>query len=67
MTQDEFNKLPLVLKPAHMREITGLDKRGLETLRESNPDIVLSKPVGRGGGWRYKKPAVAKAVGIPYV
>jgi hypothetical protein len=67
MTQREFNEKPLLLTPADMREITGLDDKGLKALRESNPAIVLRRPKKPGAGrFLYRKPEVAKLVGLQY-
>lgn len=58
MTQREFDGLPLLLKPADMKDITGLDRNGLRALREEHPEIV-ARQCGRGQ-YQYSKLNVAK-------
>jgi hypothetical protein len=48
MTQHEFNQLPLLLKPALVREVLGCSRQGLRLLREEHPQIVHShRPRGQ--------------------
>ena len=76
MTQLEFNALPLVLKPHHVKRILGLSDEGLRALREERPALVVSQPralaksksgvVRRQGEYRYSKEEVAKLGKLRY-
>lgn len=64
MTDLEFDRLPFILKPHHMREILGLGRNGMREWRRLHPETIFrrrGRKNGHGGGcYEYLKPAVAK-------
>ncbi len=64
MTQEEFDKLPLLLSPGQVRVVIGCDQKTVKVLRRIYPQLGVRL---RGmKHWRYRKAIVAKLIGIVY-
>lgn len=61
MTKQEFAKLPLLLKPAQVKEVTGYSDNTLKKLEQEGR---LSVKPTRGGQRRFRKVEICKLVGM---
>jgi hypothetical protein len=62
MTQDDFDRLPLLLRPAQAREVLGCDRDGLLKVRKAMPELAVKLDGMKE--WRYRKVELAKVVGL---
>ena len=64
MTQTEFDKLPLLLRPVDVMNVLGVGRRQLRNLREANPAIACKLPGELE--WKYFKAAIAELARVAY-
>jgi hypothetical protein len=66
MTQEEFDKLPLVLTSGMVREILGVDYHHVTDLAESQPKLVMKGSMQKGKHLRFYKSEIAKLAKLKY-
>ena len=64
MTQDQFNKLPLLLHAREVCVVLGCTKHTLRELRQAYPDLAVRLKAMKH--WRYRKVIVARLAQISY-
>lgn len=66
MTQDEFNKLPMLLYRHQVSEILGVDGRTIATLVEQKQltKVCMSRENAERRKYRYRKIEVARICGL---
>lgn len=60
MTQEEFDRLPMLLRRHAVLQLLGINRNSLNELRASDPLLVVVLPGGREV--RYRKSRLAKLV-----
>ena len=62
MTQEEFDRLPLMLRPGDVKAALGIDREQVVAWRVANPDVATKLPGMRQ--YRYYKVKVAEVLRV---
>lgn len=62
MSDDEFKRLPMLLRAKTVMQLLGVDRRSLEQIRSSNPELGVTIPGLKEV--RYRKAGLAKLLKV---